>query len=143
LCRPLYGLDEYEKALERARPSEGERLGQDRYLEEIHLSALANVLRRPIWVLADGCRVFLPLRHEPQVRHTGRVADVLMGGWPELRGALAGQDVKLATGDSPRPLVIAHFVSHYVPLCLTIQDDFWTWIGRAFPGDTGIEQAFR
>ena len=30
VCRALYNEDEYEKAVERARPSEGERLGQDR-----------------------------------------------------------------------------------------------------------------
>jgi hypothetical protein len=40
-----------------------------RYLEEIHLAALANVLRRPVLVLSAGFQggLFLPLRHDPEV----------------------------------------------------------------------------
>lgn len=41
-----------------------------RYLEEIHIAAMANVLQRPIMVLGEGYQggLFLPLRHDPEVR---------------------------------------------------------------------------
>lgn len=129
VCSALYSAEEVEAAIERARPCEGKRLGQDRYdskhtnthdtvyinicqplnevnistqllrallsraipsmhdasgltspllalsvslacrfLEDIHLTAMANVLKRPLWVMADSLRVFLPLRHDPEVR---------------------------------------------------------------------------
>lgn len=54
--------------MEKARPSEGEARGPSHYLEEIHVAALANVLKRPIVVLAEQFQggLFLPLRHDPE-----------------------------------------------------------------------------
>lgn len=67
--RPKWTTKTVEEALEKARPSEGEIRGPAHYLEEIHVSALANVLKRPIMILAEGFQggLFLPFRHDPEV----------------------------------------------------------------------------
>lgn len=43
--------------MEKARPSEGEPRGPSGYLEEIHVAALSNALRRPIMVLSEQYQV--------------------------------------------------------------------------------------
>lgn len=50
-------------------------LASIRYLEEIHLTALANVLCRPIILLAGEYEggFFLPTRRDPHVRHMRRI----------------------------------------------------------------------
>lgn len=58
--RLRWSREAYEDALEKARPSEGEILREDHYLEEIHIAAISNVLRRPIMVLSEVRASCLP-----------------------------------------------------------------------------------
>ena len=55
------------------------------------------------------------------------------------------QDTRLENGEFPRPLVVAHSMEHYVPVCLTVSQDFWAWLDseEMFQGDKEVEAAFR
>ncbi len=107
--------------MEKARPSEGEVRGQEHYLEEIHVAALSNVLRRPVIVLAEQFQggLFLPLRHDPEA-------------------------CRLPDGRASPPLFLYLQFDHYLPLCPQDGRDFWAWAEReAFPGDAKALKALR
>lgn len=57
-----------------------------RYLEEIHITALANVLRRPVILLAGEYEggFFLPSRLDPQVRGADHTTSRNARGPPSL-----------------------------------------------------------
>ena len=76
----LYDDEEFERIyaqhIDAAAPTRGQIVGPDKYLEGLHILALANVLMRPILLLdrpsnmaamapgeVNGCGMYLPLRH--------------------------------------------------------------------------------
>lgn len=46
-------------------------------------------------------------------------------------------------GVAPRPLVLAHALGHYVPLCLNLREDYWDWLKQLFPDNIAIHEAFK
>jgi OTU-like cysteine protease/PUB domain len=98
---PEYGIydDEtfqiiFDETIRASKPTRGRRVGREYYLGDIHILALANVLRRPILVLSNEEHMhsdrhqfprglFLPLRFtraEIMARH-GRMPGPLTIGW--------------------------------------------------------------
>jgi hypothetical protein len=92
----LYDETEFQgkilRDIESARPTRGKRVAAEYYLGDIHIQALANVLKRPILVLSADCTVgcdkpgllYLPLRflREEIVRaHDGRMPSPIVIGW--------------------------------------------------------------
>ncbi len=99
----IYDDEEFERIypqlVDAAAPTRGQIVGREKYLEGIHILALANVLMRPILLLdtpnnmaamavgeVSGCGMYLPLRH-------------------------TRSDIEKALGRSASPLIIGKILS--------------------------------
>ncbi|TFJ82599.1 hypothetical protein NSK_006025 [Nannochloropsis salina CCMP1776] len=137
--RPKWTAAFIEEAVEKARPSEGEARGPAQYLEEIHVAALANALRRPIMILAEGFQggLFLPLRHDPEDCRLIAIHS------PDRSDRASGQteDKTWADALAVPPVFIFLQYNHYIPLVQQDPRDFWTWAAGPESGLEGDEAA--
>lgn len=128
--------------MEKARPSEGEARGPSHYLEEIHVAALANALKRPIIVLAEQFQggLFLPLRHDPEeCRYPVQVAVAAAAA-----DGMQEQEQEQEWRANP-PLFLYLQFDHYLPLCPQDGGAFWEWAEgpEGFNGDEKALAALR
>jgi hypothetical protein len=128
-----------------------------RYLREIHMQALANVLRRPIILLKghnalgdDESGIFLPSRHDPEVSFGGfgmipsRQGVHVLSFKPHDRHSWrVGQACRLEGGGVRPPLMIYHEGNHYDALCPQLLEDYWEWAETLLGGDQECMAALR
>jgi hypothetical protein len=167
--RLRWSREAYEDALEKARPSEGEILREDHYLEEIHIAAISNVLRRPIMVLSEvrpslssfslSCSMWQTATQRLLLIPTLVVLLV-----PDLTACLSfdrschtqgmqggmflptrhdPEACRLPDGRAAPPVVMYQDLEHYIPLVVQRPQDYWDWATTLLHGDTAALDALR